>query len=447
MSDRLGGPPDPAPGEGHALALPGRDEVRERERRFAELRAAWSAMEEYASEEAADRAPRLARELLDDLSRMEDHAESAEAGLHGPQGRDYEAAILRSELDRLDGDLDRYAELLRTCLDPVWPALRATLPRLLETDHRDELTALVDLALEDEAHLDDRVPMICFLTSLLSTEEHEGHRRVARDPAALTPSLRAVSERIGSEKEEDSSEIEQEFVDAAARCDPDAMPELDRAMETRKRELGRRLLAAPILRAVVFYEAAAWNATHATVEAPAPPDGAGPVVEAAPAAVAPVAPQAEAAPVPGAAPDVSRIHWASEGAPPPTRRVPGQANARRSRLRAAARVGGAAAALGLAAYVWVAGPRTTVRVLSRNELRGVSAQLDSGYRDHSGAGPLFIGSVGPRWKGLTSRQREDSAQQIVSSLGAEGVREILLYDKDMRLVVHQAKGLPLRVDR
>lgn len=168
---------------------------------------------------------------------------------------------LVQELGGLDTVLARYARSLRARFAEVpVPQLRATLPAVARR-HREEVLALVELLLEDEAEVERNLAALDFLFTLLCFEEGYGRRQIARDPSALSPRIRKACERRRNEVEEaEVRRLELQFF-GFAELDADRADveqQIHRLREV-KRELGSRFLHPRILRAVVTYNVAVWN--------------------------------------------------------------------------------------------------------------------------------------------------------------------------------------------
>jgi hypothetical protein len=104
-------------------------------------------------------------------------------------------------------------------------------------------------------------------------------------------------------------------------------------------------------------------------------------------------------------------------------------------------------AVGIGLHAWKSRTAGSVEVLSKSELQLVSPQLDSGYRDRHGSGPLFIGTVSPGWKALPPAEREEKAKTLVKRLTESGVRQVMLFDRAHRLEVQYSAGQPVQVLR
>lgn len=439
--------------ETSAPVMPSQKDVAERQRRFDALRAAQSALP--PSNASRDVTAEAMRGISLWLEKLTEHVRSAEAGNVGLNAIAREMAGLRDALALLDADLNGYAALLRRLLDEI-PAepLRACLFEIAPHE-RSRVVALLDLVLEDEANLHARCEILEQLATWLSTDERQGRRRVVVDPAIAAPRLLAVSQPLAAASG-DTDGIERVFVDAAGRCEEGDLGAIARAMTARKAELGLAIFAPSILRAVVFYNTAVWNRERGqSAEDPIAQPGADIVGKpeadradraagreaAIGADVAETPPTPRAAESPGESERAIRALLAK--APLATLVRATARPSTRSGVRLASLV---MIAIGTA-LLWLGGLHGSVQLLSPDQLRSLSPQLASAYRDGSGFGPLFIGTVVPGWRRLSLSDRERSAQKLASELSRDGVREMLLYDADHRITVHYAEGLPIHVAR
>ena len=78
-------------------------------------------------------------------------------------------------------------------------------------------------------------------------------------------------------------------------------------------------------------------------------------------------------------------------------------------------------------------------------LDAVSPHLARGGRNGGGEGPAFVGTLEDTWSGLDDAQRTEAALDLVASLRAAGVREIMVYDDDGRLRLQLLGDQPLRL--
>jgi len=175
---------------------------------------------------------------------------------------------LVQELGGLDTVLARYARGLRARVAEVSvPQLRATLPAVARR-HREEVVALVELLLEDDAEVECNLAALDFLFTLLCFEEGYGRRQIARDPTTLSPRIRRACERRRGEIDDaEVARLELRFF-GFAELDVDRADVEQRIHQLRevKRQLGSRFLHPRLLRAVVTYNVAVWNRLERFVE-------------------------------------------------------------------------------------------------------------------------------------------------------------------------------------
>lgn len=451
-------------------ALPTENNAAARQQRLAALRAASRVLAASLAPNDARRVESFAADLHEQLATFAGQVHSAGAGLPDIALRNREAASLSDELARLDAALDRLAHSLRVVIDAI---PRVQLRALLDgcgNERRDEVIALLEVLLEDESQIARRTDVTLSLVTWASSESRDGHRRVVRDPATLTPGLRAFAERCAARADADLASAEQEFVAAARRWTATPGAAVIDEMDARKAALGVGLFAPRLLRAVVFYEATLANSGAVRHEFEIGPEALEPTARSqasesssssawaaiessqteltgsppARRATAPVS----SAPLASTAADPADVRWQIHDAPREVPVAPVEPGKLRGALavhwKSAAKATGIAALLAFAANVWW-GRVGDVRELSKHDLAAISASLVSAYRDHGGADSLFIGTVGPEWLDQSLSQRESDAKKIVEKLQHTGVREVLLYDGARRVAVHHAEGLPLHV--
>jgi len=469
---------DESPGRDRdARMLQAGEKILANERRLAGFQAASLALAPIVGATAADEGQLIGEELHERLQALGEHLRSAESWPREGETAIRETAALADAFDRLDADLARYAALLCSALDSV-PRSRLHSGAAVETAQHAGIASLVDFVLDTDPDLERYATVTDRLVTLLSTAEQGRRRCVVCDPTTLTPSLNARCERAAANAALELSAIESEFLEAARRFEEGHSEDILLAMDERKSGLGAAILAPRVLRAVVFFNAAAWTDSldrrgwgpgevgvdrgDEAVEGAAAPiaaDGAEPRPRALDAR--PEAPRREepdAGPDPGtegtgplpatADADVSEVRWRIDppsAEPPPARREEATPEAQRTRLRLLVMGASLAAVLLLATRVGWLGTGGDVQTLSEADLGAISAQLDSGYRDRDGTGTLFVGTVGADWKDLSSEEREQNAREIVSRLGESGLHEVLLYDDHQRVALHAAEGLPLQI--
>ncbi len=118
-------------------------------------------------------------------------------------------------------------------------------------------------------------------------------------------------------------------------------------------------------------------------------------------------------------------------------RAPQEDRAReRGRWRRWSLAAGLAAALAAAGFTYLPLDPRGVRTLSATQLSELSPLLVSGYRSHRGEGPLFIGTLSPRWQRLKPAAQDEAGEAIRARLAREGVREVMLFDDARSLQAH-----------
>ena len=163
-------------------------DVRGRLKRYAALRAALRAVSPAFPPETSGALQERAQELSGRLRRAASPDEQPEAAAQTP---------LHVELDQIDKAWEEFArELLSLVSDLPLSQLRATLPAVQESNP-EEVLALLDLCVADERALGERWNLLDYLVTLASTETDDGRKRVALDPATLTPSLEALCAATG----------------------------------------------------------------------------------------------------------------------------------------------------------------------------------------------------------------------------------------------------------
>lgn len=80
-----------------------------------------------------------------------------------------------------------------------------------------------------------------------------------------------------------------------------------------------------------------------------------------------------------------------------------------------------------------------------SKLEVVSPYLTHGHRNGHGSGTAFVGFLDDAWNALDATTRTDAALDLVASLRAQGVRDIMIYDKHDRLRLQLLGDQPLRL--
>jgi hypothetical protein len=226
-------------------------DVRGRLKRYAALRAALRAVSPAFPPETSLELQERVQELSGRLRRAafpeEEPGEATQTPLH-------------AELEQIDQAWAEFSrELLSLVSDLPLSQLRATLPAVQESNP-EELLALLDLCVADERPLGKRWNLLDYLVTVASTETDDGRKRVALDPATLTPSLEALCTETGERSDADLEDLVQEFQAAGeqiTRGEPLA-PIRARLRDT-KTSAVTRLLAPDVLRSVIACNVALWN--------------------------------------------------------------------------------------------------------------------------------------------------------------------------------------------
>jgi hypothetical protein len=249
----------------------------------------------------------------------------------------------------------------------------------------------------------------------------------------VAPRLRSLA---GDPAGCDVDAIERDFLEAAARCVEGDLEQNVREMTVRKTALGTSLLDPSILQAAIFYDIAVRNASRERDEAPrgGSPRDPEEISASPPPGERPLECPGTAAPLPPPPPVATAAPATAVPAPRPPRSRPP--------LAVLTAVLGMATAAAFA--TWGASGRS-VRHLAEAELDALSPHLEFAYRNGSGSGPLFVGTLAEAWEGLTAAEREQSARHLSVVLRRGGVREMILYDAARRIAVHAADPLPLRI--
>lgn len=137
-----------------------------------------------------------------------------------------------------------------------------------------------------------------------------------------------------------------------------------------------------------------------------------------------------------AAIDASRLPVIERQAKPPA-----PAPRKRSRKRIprpqAWKVAAAVVLIAAGAYQYLrSNDPNAVRLLSQEQLAGISPVLVSGYRSQGGRGELFIGTLDDDWQQMKEPARRELSARIWNGLIEMGVFEIILFDRMHKLQVH-----------
>lgn len=441
--------------------------------RFATLRAASRALDRLIAD------GRELHRLADALTDLADLARTCE----------HDA----SNLGELHAQIDAAEDVVRDCLDSVDAGAL-----LLGTDARpvggEDERALLDLALADASTIDAHAAVVEYLIAVLSIEVRGARRAVVRDPASLSPrQVEWIEATTAGRSPEDVGAIEREILEAAQRVAREPREAIEAELADLRARLGPGRWKPTVLRALTFYRACAWDAAGIPATAPRgepatrsdrfadpAPDEPGhatrpepvrlelvpePTDEAPSASRRDPAPEAvdepprprpepEAEPVPTreAAPGVPPGR-AIPASPPPDWDLPAVEPAPRPApprpvARPRWRTGRVFAVVLLAAALSWMGLREEagdVRVLPPSDLERISPWLSEGYRSDAGVGPFFVGTFEDDWNDLGPERREEISRRMVRGLQAAGVTEIMVYDRDRRLRVQVAPGLPAQL--
>ncbi len=235
-----------------------RQEIAERSRRFATLRAAQRALRSSRSE-VRDLA--ALREIQRWLQRLAVRADGPESSRLAPEQ-------VRQELEQLDGALDGYAALLHRRLDETQVAqLRASLSAR-SREHRAEALALLELCLESPEASSRYLHVADYVITLLCTHERDGVWLLDADPANLSDFVRercAATHACGSALE---ASIAARFQHAAERlAKGEGGDAVVREMAAYKAEIAAFYFVPAVLRCVIGYNAAARNSFERSLQA------------------------------------------------------------------------------------------------------------------------------------------------------------------------------------
>ncbi len=164
------------------------------------------------------------------------------------------------ELAAVDAELMVRGEELRELTDQIpLVQLRASLPTVARR-RRFDVVSLLDLLIQDQARIFERMVPFDYLITMLATEEHDGKRWVANDPVGLTPRLRFLCDRAQSMYGDEAVGVEQEFFAAAAPYGSHGdLNGLIARMRKRKNGLGHLIFVPGVLRAIITYNVAISN--------------------------------------------------------------------------------------------------------------------------------------------------------------------------------------------
>lgn len=176
------------------------------------------------------------------------------------------AKVLKEELRQIDAGLSAMEEDLFRRFDAIdFVALRASIPRAVERNRR-EVIALLEALLCDRENLQERLPRVEYLITILSTEEVDGRRNIVHDPTALTPMIEEFASEIPDSAEADTVAMEL-YQAATLDSDSENFENVLQSIRARKRKIGIGCLAPSVMRAVVTYNARMYNSVESMTDA------------------------------------------------------------------------------------------------------------------------------------------------------------------------------------
>jgi len=230
--------------------LPTVDEVQERLRRFASLRSAERALTPSVAALREESSQARGQELRQELESLAGQWKAL-AAAESPAPDRLEA--IQTGFERVDVELSELSQKLRGFADQVEAVqLRSTLPDIAHR-HRREVCGLLDLLIEDIAGMADRRATIEYVVTLLSTSDSDDVRRIAHDPARLTPAMQALCDSIETEYGTVSDEYELAFFEAANVDSSVNVFARVQELRSKKEELGTACFLPGVLRAIVTY--------------------------------------------------------------------------------------------------------------------------------------------------------------------------------------------------
>jgi hypothetical protein len=236
--------------ESASSVLPPVVDVQRRLRRFASVRSAQRAITPSVAQLREDSAQTRGQKVRQQLEQLAAQWKALDA-TDSPDPDEIDAVC--SGFDQVDIELSSISDELRLYTDGVHAVqLRSTLPEIARC-HRREICGLLDLLIEDAEGLERRRATIEYVVTLLSTSDESGTRKIAYDPAKLTPAMQLLCEQTETECGAISEEYELAFFEAA-NVDA-AVDVLARVRELRdkKEELGTACFLPGVLRAIVTY--------------------------------------------------------------------------------------------------------------------------------------------------------------------------------------------------
>jgi hypothetical protein len=236
--------------ENASSVLPAIIDVQRRLRRFASVRSAQRALTPSVAQLREDSAQTRGQQLRHQLEGLAAQWKALNA-TDTPDPDEIEA--LCSGFDQVDIELTEISDELRLYADGVHAVqLRSTLPEIAHR-HRREVCGFLDLLIEDTEGLERRRATIEYVVTLLATSDESGTRKIAHDPAKLTPAMQSLCERTESECGAVSEEYELAFFEAANVDDSADVFARVRELRAKKEELGAACFLPGVLRALVTY--------------------------------------------------------------------------------------------------------------------------------------------------------------------------------------------------
>ena len=80
-----------------------------------------------------------------------------------------------------------------------------------------------------------------------------------------------------------------------------------------------------------------------------------------------------------------------------------------------------------------------------DELDRVSPYLSRGARNGEGEGSAFVGTIHADWSKLETAEQARVAEDMVETLRAQGVREVMVFDDKRRLRIQALGTQPARI--
>ena len=236
--------------ESASSVLPPVVDVQRRLRRFASVRSAQRALTPSVAQLREDSAQTRGQKVRQQLEQLAAQWKALDAA-DSPDPDEIDAVC--SGFDQVDTELSSISDELRLYADGVHAVqLRSTLPEIARC-HRREICGLLDLLIEDAEGLERRRATIEYVVTLLSTSDESGTRKIAYDPAKLTPAMQSLCEQIETDCGAISEEYELAFFEAANVDDSVDVFARVRELRDKKQELGTACFLPGVLRAIVTY--------------------------------------------------------------------------------------------------------------------------------------------------------------------------------------------------